>query len=131
MNILDEHVAFFGVNSNELQEYMLSHLVRHNLRRHHIKTPDCRCCLCCGFCCLCCGFCLQEFSEWYWNESTANWSAQPDRSTTECLNILLEMGFTNKNLNVLLLQRYDNDVTKVVAELLAMKDNFNGNRQMQ
>jgi hypothetical protein len=39
-------------------------------------------------------------------------------STTECLEILLEMGFTNKNLNVLLLQRYDNDIAKVVAELL-------------
>ncbi|XP_033608398.1 uncharacterized protein LOC111866967 isoform X2 [Cryptotermes secundus] len=75
----------------------------------------------------------EEFSEWYWNETAGSWSAQPDRSTTECLNILLEMGFVNKNLNVLLLQRYDNDIAKVVAELLAYKDNsgFSGNRQMQ
>lgn len=75
----------------------------------------------------------EEFSEWYWNETAGSWSAQPDRSTTECLNILLEMGFINKNLNVLLLQRYDNDIAKVVAELLAYKDNsgFSGTRQMQ
>jgi hypothetical protein len=63
-------------------------------------------------------FCLQEHAAWNWNDSAANWSVQPDMSTTECLEILVEMGFTNANLNVLLLQRYDNDIAKVVAELL-------------
>jgi len=62
-------------------------------------------------------FCLQD-AAWNWNDNAGSWSVQPDMSTTECLEILLEMGFTNKNLNVLLLQRYDNDITKVVAELL-------------
>jgi hypothetical protein len=63
-------------------------------------------------------FCLQGYAAWNWNDNAGSWSVQPDMSTTECLEILLEMGFTNKNLNVLLLQRYDNDITKVVAELL-------------
>lgn len=60
----------------------------------------------------------EEHAAWNWNDSAANWSVQPDMSTTECLEILVEMGFTNANLNVLLLQRYDNDIAKVVAELL-------------
>jgi hypothetical protein len=63
-------------------------------------------------------FCLQGHPPWNWNDSAGSWSVQPDMSTAECLEILLEMGFTNKNLNVLLLQRYDNNITKVVAELL-------------
>jgi len=60
----------------------------------------------------------EGYATWNWNDNAGSWSVQPDLSTTECLEILLEMGFTNKNLNVLLLQRYDNDITKVVAELL-------------
>jgi len=63
-------------------------------------------------------FCLQGNAEWNWNDNAGSWSVQPDLSIAACLEILLEMGFTNKNLNILLLQRYDNDITKVVAELL-------------
>lgn len=40
------------------------------------------------------------------------------------------MGFTNKNLNVLLLQRYDNDMEQVVAELLSNKSHFADDNQM-
>lgn len=64
----------------------------------------------------------EEFGEWNWNETAADWLPR-DRTTTENLKILMEMGFTNKILNVLLLQRYDNDIEKVVAELLTYKDN--------
>jgi len=61
-------------------------------------------------------FCLQGIAVW--NDNAGVWAVQPDMSTAACSEILLEMGFTNENLNVLLLQRYDNDITKVVAELL-------------
>jgi hypothetical protein len=45
--------------------------------------------------------------------------------------ILLEMGFSNKNLNVLLLQRYDNDIAKVVGVLLAYEENVRLSRRRQ
>ncbi|PSN33627.1 hypothetical protein C0J52_20100 [Blattella germanica] len=64
----------------------------------------------------------EEF-EWHWDENAATWSQQTEKSTSECLNILIDMGFTNRILNVLLLQRYDNDITKVVAELLTYQNN--------
>jgi hypothetical protein len=40
------------------------------------------------------------------------------------------MGFTNENLNMLMLQRYDNDIAQVVAELLHYKITPD-DRQMQ
>ncbi|XP_067008585.2 next to BRCA1 gene 1 protein isoform X2 [Anabrus simplex] len=64
-----------------------------------------------------------EYGDWNWNASgSSDFSTPTDRSSTESLKLLVEMGFTNKILNVLLLQRYDNDVAKVVAELLTYEE---------
>ncbi|KAK7864626.1 hypothetical protein R5R35_012402 [Gryllus longicercus] len=63
---------------------------------------------------------IGEGQEWQWNDLPEN-VVQPDSTTTGNLELLQEMGFSNRILNVLLLQRYDNDLTKVVAELLSLE----------
>ena len=40
----------------------------------------------------------------------------------EPMNVLIEMGFANRNLNEQLLKKFDNDVHKTVAELIKSAD---------
>lgn len=43
-------------------------------------------------------------------------------SSSNEMRQLIEMGFINRRLNEVLLSRYDNDVTKVVAELVSLEE---------
>lgn len=57
-------------------------------------------------------------SEWQWGEGEI---PPADKTTAENLELLVEMGFQNRILNVLLLQKYCNDINKVIAELLSQQ----------
>lgn len=66
--------------------------------------------------------CLRKYSVQPGKWVNGHWiTMQPESNHEAALNLLAEMGFTNRDYNASLLNRYEDDIEKVIADLLTAK----------